>query len=211
VGSLDAATEGLRLYLSRGPTGGLLQRHPDEPRAFSEQTVDFATRTPVPWLGDPGILTGSLVIRDSVVFQSDPLPDAIELDGRPTLQLDLTTNKRDVDLTMMLYEQLATGQYLRLHSPPYEQRASYARDRSSRRLLKPGVRERLTLRGARVVGRRVQAGSRLVLVLGVKKRPDEEINYGTGKDVSQESLADAGRPLEVRWYGSSHLDLPVWP
>lgn len=210
VGSLDAASGALTLHLVPGPRSGLLQRQAPDPRAFIQQTVDLAARAPVPQLAlAPQILTGSLISRDSVAYVSDPLPQALDLAGQPTLQLDFRTNKRDLDLTVTLYEQLTTGQYLKLYSPAYEQRASYARDRSARRLLVPGARERLILRGPRLVGRRVQAGSRLVLVLGVKKRPDEEINYGTGKDVSQESLADARRPLTIRWYGESHLALPL--
>ncbi len=57
--------------------------------------------------------------------------------------------------------------------------------------------------------RKLQAGSRLVLVLGVNKRPDREINYGAGNDVSEESVKDAGSPMEIQWYGGSYIDIPV--
>ena len=33
--------------------------------------------------------------------------------------------------------------------------------------------------------------------------------YGSGKDVSDETLADAGDPLEIRWLGGSYLELPI--
>jgi hypothetical protein len=36
-----------------------------------------------------------------------------------------------------------------------------------------------------------------------------QINYGTGKDVSGESIADAGEPLHVRWYNDSVVHVPV--
>jgi hypothetical protein len=62
-----------------------------------------------------------------------------------------------------------------------------------------------------VLARRTAPGSRLVLLLGVKRRPDEQINYGTGRDVSQESRADAHRPLQLRWYSGSYLEIPVGP
>jgi hypothetical protein len=48
-----------------------------------------------------------------------------------------------------------------------------------------------------------------VLVLGIQKERDAQVNYGTGKDVSDESIGDAGQPLKVRWFGSSVLNLPV--
>ena len=39
----------------------------------------------------------------------------------------------------------------------------------------------------------------IVIALGVVKRPDRQINYGTGGDVSAESVADARIPLRIRW------------
>jgi hypothetical protein len=54
----------------------------------------------------------------------------------------------------------------------------------------------------------MQTGSRLVMVLGVNNRPDREINYGTGGDVSGESIDDGGVPLKIRWYGDSYIDIP---
>ena len=47
------------------------------------------------------------------------------------------------------------------------------------------------------------------MVLGVNKRPDREINYGTGADVSEESITDGRIPMKIRWYGSSYIDIPV--
>ena len=43
----------------------------------------------------------------------------------------------------------------------------------------------------------------------VNKNPYAQVNYGTGKDVSDESIADAGRPLQVRWHGASFIDVPL--
>jgi putative CocE/NonD family hydrolase len=206
--ALDKAGGMLRLYLD--PAGARLTRSKPARVSFAQQTVNLDARAQTPSLERPLILTGSLTRRDSIVFVSDPLPASVALAGRPSLALSLVTNKLDLDVTAALYEQLSTGQYLKLHDPPFEQRASYAWDRRVRQLLEPGWLERLALQGGRLVGRQVPPGSRLVLVLGVKKRPDEEINYGSGKDVSQESRAEGRRPLIVRWYSGSHLDIPVW-
>jgi hypothetical protein len=51
------------------------------------------------------------------------------------------------------------------------------------------------------------AGSRIVAMLSVLKGPGYEINYGSGKPVSEESIADAGEPLEIRWSTDSWLEL----
>jgi hypothetical protein len=55
----------------------------------------------------------------------------------------------------------------------------------------------------------LQPGSRLALVLSIGKRPDREINYGTGGDVSEESIADGKTPVEIQWYGDSYIDIPI--
>ena len=60
-----------------------------------------------------------------------------------------------------------------------------------------------------MTSRLLKAGSRLVMVLGIGKRPDREINYGTGDDVSEESIADGKVPLKIRWYSDSYIDIPV--
>jgi len=43
--------------------------------------------------------------------------------------------------------------------------------------------------------------SRILLLVAVNKRIDRQINYGSGKDVSAETIADAKRPLKLQWYG----------
>jgi hypothetical protein len=113
-----------------------------------------------------------------------------------------------MDLNLTLYELLPGGDYLEL-SDPYEFRASYARNRTHRHLLKAGKRQQLTFRSERLMSREVPPGSRLILVLGVNKRPDREINYGSGGDVSEESLKNARIPLKIQWYSGSFIDIPV--
>jgi hypothetical protein len=48
-----------------------------------------------------------------------------------------------------------------------------------------------------------------VVLLSLLKQPGVQINYGTGKDVSDETIADAGEPLRVQWLGGSYIDVPV--
>jgi hypothetical protein len=59
------------------------------------------------------------------------------------------------------------------------------------------------------MSRQLLQGSRVVVVLRVIKESGRQINYGTGKDVSDETVQDAGAPLEIKWYADSYLDLPV--
>jgi hypothetical protein len=57
--------------------------------------------------------------------------------------------------------------------------------------------------------RKLDVGSRVVVVLSVNKRPDRQINYGTGHAVNQETIEDGRVPVKIRWYSDSYIDLPV--
>jgi uncharacterized protein len=118
-------------------------------------------------------------------------------------------NKQDMDLTIALYELLPSGDYVRLFDPMYELRASYAHDRINRQLLRAGERQPLTFKSDRLTARNLQIGSRVVMVLGINKRPDRQINYGTGGAVNEESVDDGRIPMKIRWYSDSYIDLPI--
>ena len=59
------------------------------------------------------------------------------------------------------------------------------------------------------MSRQLQEGSRIVAVLRVIKEPGRQINYGTGENVSTETVQNAKAPLGIHWYSDSYLDLPV--
>ena len=84
----------------------------------------------------------------------------------------------------------------------YISRASYASDMSKRKLLTPHQKTQMPIINSRMIGKLIEKGSRLVLVLNVNKNPGAEVNLGTGKDVSEEIISDAGEPLQIKWYGT---------
>jgi hypothetical protein len=47
------------------------------------------------------------------------------------------------------------------------------------------------------------------MVIGVNRRPDREINYGTGGDVSAEAIADGRIPVRILWHDDSYVEIPV--
>ncbi len=55
----------------------------------------------------------------------------------------------------------------------------------------------------------MQPGSRIVVSINVIKQPGMQINYGTGKDVSDETIADAKEPLWIRWFGDTFVEVPI--
>ena len=210
--SLDAmAGKSLRFYLDRAAAGAThrLTQHKKTNDAFVQQTVSFVDRTDAAWTPSTDFISRSLAPRHGTIFVSEPLTKPTEFNGLFSGRLDFTVNKMDMDLNITLYELLAGGDYVRLFSPIYEFRASFARDRSHRHLLKAGERQELAFKSERMTSRQLQPGSRLVMVLGINKRPDREINYGTGGDVSEESSADGKVPLKIRWYSDSYVDIPV--
>lgn len=204
------APETRRYYLVAAPGGESGRLVTAEPARAPpvQQLVDFADRSDASLPPPPEILASGLPLRNAVSFVGDALPQPTELAGTVSGRLDFVINKMDVDLSLALYARLPGGQYWLL-AKPYEFRASYAADRIHRRLLKAGERQRLAFTAERLIACRLPAGSRLVLVLGVNDRPDREINYGSGKDVSAESIADARPPLKIRWFNRSYIELPL--
>lgn len=154
-----------------------------------------------------GIIDKEINRAGSLVFTSDPFPKSIEISGLFSGHLELVANKKDFDFSLELYEQTAQGRYVELSF--FMSRASHMRDRSHRHLLTPGRRESLGFQSGRLTSRRFQPGSRLVAVLRIIKAPGAQINYGTGKDVSDETIADGKEPLRIKWSGESFIDVPI--
>jgi hypothetical protein len=205
------ANASLKLFFGSTLAGNaypLTQRKPQHP-AFVHQTVSLTDRSDAGWMPPTELISKSLAVQNGVMFESEPLTAATVVSGLFSGRLDFTVNKMDMDLNITLYEHLAQGDYVRLFSPRYEFRASYAHDRVHRHLLEAGVRQVLAFKSERMTSRKLQAGSRLVMVLAVTKRPDREINYGTGNDVSEESIADGKIPMKIRWFGDSYIDIPI--
>jgi putative CocE/NonD family hydrolase len=200
----------LRFYLKASPDGtphALVVKKPAAPMSLTE-TVDLRDRTDVGWRPARELIRRELQARDGALFVTEPFGKGVDLAGRLRGVLDFTINKHDVDLVMMLYELRSDGEYVKLFEPAYAFRASYARDRVQRRLLVAGVRQRLPFQSEKMVGRRLQAGSRLVLALGINKRADQQINYGAGGDVSEESIEDADAPTRILWHDGSFIEIP---
>jgi putative CocE/NonD family hydrolase len=202
----------LRLYLR---ADGTLSRK--MARGFTSHVVDLADRSDADLLfrgaiidealDDWNIVDSAPKIANAVQFLSEPLAEPIEISGLFSGVLDVVANKKDFDFSVSLLEVTPGGDYVRLSYA--WSRASYARNREQRSLLQRGRRTRLPLQSRRLTSRRVGAGSRLLVVIGVIKQPSEQINYGTGKDVSDESIADAREPLRLRWLADSYIDVPV--
>lgn len=199
-----------RFYLGAAGSDG---RHafavqPAASGSYAEQTIDLRDRSDADRIvPGGGIVDRELDTAESLVFVSEPFKDAEEFSGLFSGRLEVETNKRDFDFNISLYEQLADQRYFELSR--YQSRASYVGDVSRRQLLQPDHRTVLDFEAGRATSKRMQPGSRLVAVVSVLRNPQQEINYGSGKAVAGESIADAGEPMRVRWYGGSYLEIPL--
>jgi putative CocE/NonD family hydrolase len=178
-------------------------------KEYINQEIDYTDRS------DSSAITEDFKIVDSVLtadeslsFISEPFNQDVEINGSFSGALSVIVNKRDIDLTIELYEKLQSGKYFRLST--YLTRASYTHNRSKRQLLSPGKKEMIEINNSYFVSKRLNKGSRIVVKVGILKRPAWQINYGTGKDVSDESMKDGLIPLEIRWSNQSYFKLPVY-
>jgi uncharacterized protein len=200
----DMATNRERFYLTghREASQLLLDSVPGN-QALPELAIDFTYRGDVDFQPSPGMPD----IRNALVFETEPLKNSLEVDGLFQGRFEIIANKRDFDLSVNLYELKPDGQYLDLAS--YLGRVSYMQDRTRRQLLQPGQPHILSFQSQTLTSRMLTPGSRIVAVIGVPKVPAIQINYGTGRDVSAESIADAGVPLRIRWSADSYLELGI--
>ena len=204
--SIPAMSNGrLRFYLN--PTLRLSRE-----RALPDSAIPL--RVDLSYRGDVDTILPGGAVRDTavnaylaLVYVSDPIAEPTEVSGLYSGHLEFVTNKRDFDLSAQLFELTPDGHYMQL--PPFQVRASYNRDPATRRLLTPGARETMDFTAQRLISRRLEPGSRIVLVIGPIKGPGQQINYGSGKDVNDETVQDAGEPLEIRWLGASYVEVPV--
>ncbi len=200
----------LRFYLSpiRVDSGYRLTPNGYSGGTHVEQNVDLADRSDSNRVAPGGgVISRAIDTWNGIQFVSAPLPGPFELSGLFSGQLDFITNKQDFDFQISLYELTSSGDYVLLST--YWARASGVRDLSHRMLLRPGIREHLDYKSVRLTSRLIGKGSRLVVLINIIKQPDMQINYGTGKDVSDETIADAREPLKISWYGDSYIDLPI--
>ena len=179
---------------------------------YISQKIDFLDRKDTLKSFDKERVFDNLIqldnLNNSILFESDVINTPFEINGSFGGNLKVSINKKDMDITINFYEKLSSGKYLKL-SHEYFGRASYSKNNAKRNLLQPHKIENIPIQNTFFTSRQVEKGSKLIIVLGIRKSPDVQINYGTGKDVSLETIADAKEPLEIKWYNDSYIEIPV--
>ena len=219
--SLQALTKDtLRLYLTpqKQPNpkrAGLLAMQTSVPKKTQSisythdvaQVLDsaFVFATPRPY-DDSLYMTSA----HNLVFESGPLPRAVTVSGALLPRLFLSLNVPDADFRVTVYEQTADGRSMQLATSGL--RTRYRRSATNPTLMKPGKIERLDFNNNFLYVKKLDAGSRLRLVLEVQNTPMYERNFGFGGVVAQER-ATGPRPIETTVYTGrkypSRVDVPV--
>ncbi len=209
--SLEAMhNDHLKFYLStvKSKKGYTLSAQAQKKLGYLQQVVDYADRQI-----SHNDYYPSPIVRDDVdrtngfVFTSDALDTDVTMNGAFDGKIVASINLRDMDYGVTLYELTKEGKYF--HLSYVIARASYAQDQGVRRLLQPGQITTLPIPMTRMMSKRLKKGSRIVAYVNINKNPFSQLNYGTGKDVSDESIADAKTPLQVRWYNQSFIRIPI--
>ncbi|PJJ67272.1 CocE/NonD family hydrolase [Chryseobacterium geocarposphaerae] len=200
----------LKFYLSNTKRKGYYFLDPKMSlkNTYLIQTVDFADRTTSnnDYYPDP-IEKDEINKSNGFVFMSDPVKKSMIINGSFLGELNISINKKDVDLGVTLYELTPEGKYF--HLSYYIGRASYAKDITQRNLLEPDKKTSIQFTNTHLVSKRIKKGSRIVVAINVNKNPFSQINYGTGKEVSSETIKDASEPLIIKWYNDSYIKIPV--
>jgi predicted acyl esterase len=176
---------------------------------YLSQTVDYADRennTNDEYYPDP-IEKDEINKSNGFTFISDPIKKSMIINGSFLGTLNFSINKKDVDLGITLYELTPQGKYFNLSY--YIGRASYAKDITKRTLIKPEEKTSIQFTNTHFISKLIQKGSRIVVTINVNKNPFSQLNYGTGKEVSTETIKDASVPLEIKWYNDSYIKIPI--
>jgi len=192
--------EGDHYILSDKKTGTLVALN-QEVNLADHQTSNNNNYYPYP------IIKKELDHSTGLFFMSQPFDKPVEVNGMFGGSLKAMINKKDMDIGVSLYEVMPNGDLFDLSY--FLGRASYAEDMSVRRLLQPGKIETIPLHRSRMVSRQLSKGSRLLVILDINKNSFAQVNYGTGKDVSTETVSDGKIPLRIHWYNDSFISVPV--
>ena len=209
--SLNAMTnDTLKFHLSSSKVDQFYALKSDANSSAIEMNVDFKDRESMnntefyPW----PLEREKINLKDGLIFRSEALKEDVIMNGSFLGNLEFSINKKDVDYSVIVYQLTPENKYF--HLSYYIGRASLARDREKRNLLVPNQKTQVSFNNSKLISKKLLKGSRIVIVVNVNKNNDAQINYGTGKDVNEESIKDAKEPLKITFTGHSSISLPIW-
>lgn len=196
-------------YLAADNKGNEINRLTSKPPlnigSFIEQEVDYTDRNSVNSPFSRMVLASTLNPNNAIVFESVPFEVPINYAGHLAGRFSVSINKNDFDVAAVLYEKKKNGNYLKLTH--YKARASHHIELNGRTSFTPGEKTVINIENTPFFSRKVEKGSKLVLVVSALKESRSQLNYGSTKSVNEQSLSDAGGPLIVKWHSGSFISL----
>ncbi len=198
-----------KFYLSNITDGQNFKLQTDQPKSEGSISyeIDLSKRSKNDKHGfySEAIIGEEINSEDAISFMSEPFEEAVSLNGIFEGELNVAINKRDMDVLIKFYEILPDGSYF--HLSEYLARASYARDNENRELLEPFKNYKFPIKQSLMTSRKISKGSKILVIIGANKSKYWEVNYGTGKTVSTETIKDAGEPLLIKLINDSYLSI----
>lgn len=209
--SLSAMTnDTLKFHLSTTKTDDFYELKSEANPSEIEMVIDFKDRESMtnteyyPW----PLEKDNINLKDGLIFKSEALKEDVIINGSFIGSLEFSINKKDVDYSVIVYQLTPENKYF--HLSYYIGRASFATDREHRNLLIPNKKAKVSFDNSKLISKKIEKDSRIVVVVNVNKNNNAQINYGTGRDVNSESIKDAEIPLKITFTGNSSVSLPIW-
>lgn len=199
-------TSTLKFYLQDKKNTSSVFNKP-ETKSFTTQVVDLKNRDQKDIYYKVS-KKDSIKMTNSVAFESEVLDKDMIISGNLSGFFNVSINKKDFDTDTYLYQIQPDGKSSLLST--HIVRASYAKNNEKRQLLEPNKTEQIPINNSYFMSKKIEKGSKLLLLVGINKNPNWQINYGSGKDVSDETIKDSGEPLEIKWYNDSYVEIPVY-
>lgn len=208
----EMSNEHLKLYLTdeKSEDFHFLKSEIPKNDKYLNQVIDFTDRDKwhnLNYYPDP-IVLDELNTRRGLFFVSEPMSESILINGSFEGEIVASINKKDFDIGITLFELTPNGEYFHLSYIIF--RASYAKDITKRNLITPNIKQAIPFTNTHLASKRLQKGSRLVVALDVNKNPFCQLNYGSGKHVSEETIEDGKESLKIKWYNDSYVRIPIW-
>ena len=147
---------------------------------------------------DPEAITDTRLLQAQagrqLRYRSAPFVRPTEISGFFKLSAWLAIDQPDTDFKVSIYEERADGSSLKLSSDLL--RARYRQDPRQPMLITTRSPLRYDFENFTFIACQLQAGSRLLLILGPNESIYSDKNYNSGGIISQESMRDA-RPVRV--------------
>ena len=139
----------------------MLRNKPNE-KQHIDQTINLADRSDTTkqnrvWVPER-ILDSILQTKNSLVFATTAFDTSFIINNSFYGNLYASINKKDMDVTIYMWEQMPDGRYFSLGF--WVQRASLAKDGSKRQLLQPGKKELIPVTGSYLTGKKISKGGR---------------------------------------------------